>query len=34
MIPTSDAVIVTDVGLIAVFARSDASLTADADTVG
>jgi len=33
MIPTSDAVIVTDVGFTAVFERSDASETAPADTV-
>ena len=33
IIPTSLAVIVTDVGFTAVFDKSDASLTADADTV-
>ena len=33
IIPTSEAVIVTDVGLTAVFVKSVASLTADADTV-
>ena len=33
MIPTSDAVIVTELGLTAAFDRPDASLTADADTV-